>query len=70
MYRILLERAAEKDLCRLSFEIHDRVIVAIQALVQTLTAAEKITELAKEQPDLRALWEDGQLGGVAGHRFR
>jgi hypothetical protein len=32
MYRILLERAAEKDLCRLSFEIHDRVIVAIQAL--------------------------------------
>lgn len=32
MYRVLLERAAEKDLARLSFEIHDRVIAAIQAL--------------------------------------
>ena len=32
MYRILLERTAEKDLARLSSEIHDRVIVAIQAL--------------------------------------
>lgn len=32
MYRVLLERAAEKDLNRLSSEIHDRVITAIQAL--------------------------------------
>jgi len=32
MYRVLLERAAEKDLTRLSSEIHDRVIAAIQAL--------------------------------------
>jgi mRNA interferase RelE/StbE len=32
MYRVLLERGAEKDLARLSSEIHDRVIVAIQAL--------------------------------------
>ena len=32
MYRVLLERAAEKDLARLSSEIHDRVVVAIQAL--------------------------------------
>jgi mRNA interferase RelE/StbE len=32
MYRLLLERAAEKDLARLSSEIHDRVIGAIQAL--------------------------------------
>jgi len=32
MYRVLLERRAEKDLTRLSPEIHDRVIVAIQAL--------------------------------------
>jgi mRNA interferase RelE/StbE len=32
MYRVLLERAVEKDLTRLSTEIHDRVIVAIQAL--------------------------------------
>jgi mRNA interferase RelE/StbE len=32
MYRVLLERTAEKDLSRLSSEIHDRVIAAIQAL--------------------------------------
>ncbi len=32
MYRILLERGAEKDLSRLSSEIHDRVLAAIQAL--------------------------------------
>ena len=32
MYRVLLERAAEKDLARLSSAIHDRVIAAIQTL--------------------------------------
>jgi mRNA interferase RelE/StbE len=32
MYRLLLERGAEKDLARLSAENHDRVIAAIQAL--------------------------------------
>ncbi len=32
MYRVLLERGAEKDLTRLSSEIHDRVIAAIQGL--------------------------------------
>ncbi len=32
MYRVLLERAVEKDLARLSSEVHDRVIAAIQAL--------------------------------------
>ena len=32
MYRVLLERAAEKDLKRLSSEVHDRVITAIQRL--------------------------------------
>jgi mRNA-degrading endonuclease RelE of RelBE toxin-antitoxin system len=32
MYQVLLERAAEKGLARLSPEIHDRVIAAIQAL--------------------------------------
>ena len=32
MYRVLLERAAEKDLARLTSEIHARVIAAIQAL--------------------------------------
>ena len=34
MYRVLLERTAEKDLSRLSAEIHDRVIAAIQALAK------------------------------------
>ena len=32
MYRVLLERGAERDLARLSSEIRDRVIAAIQAL--------------------------------------
>ena len=32
VYRLLLERAAEKDLARLSSEIHDRAIAAIQSL--------------------------------------
>ncbi len=32
MYRVLLERSAEKDLTRLSAEIHDRVIAVIQTL--------------------------------------
>jgi mRNA interferase RelE/StbE len=32
MYRVLLERGAEKDLSRLTSEIHDRIIAAIQAL--------------------------------------
>jgi mRNA interferase RelE/StbE len=32
MYRVLLERGAERDLGRLSSEIHDRVIAAIQSL--------------------------------------
>ena len=32
MYRVLLARVAEKDLSRLSSEIHDRIIAAIQAL--------------------------------------
>ena len=36
MFRVLLERGAEKDLARLSSEIHDRVIAAIQALARNL----------------------------------
>ncbi|MBI5770622.1 MAG: type II toxin-antitoxin system RelE/ParE family toxin [Verrucomicrobia bacterium] len=32
MYRVLLERGAEKDLARLSSEVHERVIAAITAL--------------------------------------
>ncbi len=32
MYRVLLERSAERDLGRLSSEVHDRVIAAIHEL--------------------------------------
>ena len=32
MYRVLLERGAEKDLTRLSFEVRDRVVAAIKDL--------------------------------------
>jgi mRNA-degrading endonuclease RelE of RelBE toxin-antitoxin system len=32
MYRVFIERAAEKDLKRLSSEVHDRVIIAIRGL--------------------------------------
>lgn len=35
MYRILLERGAEKDLSRLTSNVHDRIIAAIQALAIT-----------------------------------
>ncbi len=34
MYRILLERSAERDLRRLSTELHERVIAAIQGLAR------------------------------------
>jgi len=33
MYRVFLERAAEKQLKQLSAKLHDRVIEAVQALV-------------------------------------
>jgi mRNA interferase RelE/StbE len=32
MYRVLLERSAEKDLSRLSSDLHDRIIAAIRGL--------------------------------------
>jgi mRNA interferase RelE/StbE len=34
MFEVLLERAAEKDLRRLSGEIHDRVVTAISGLAK------------------------------------
>ena len=45
MYRVLLERAAEKDLGRLSASVHDRVIAAIQRLtrVPRPTGCRKLT---------------------------
>jgi len=33
VYRILLERAAERDLTRLAAEVHDRIIAALRLLV-------------------------------------
>jgi mRNA interferase RelE/StbE len=39
VYRILLERAAERDLARLASEMHNRVIVAIQALCRKLVGS-------------------------------
>ena len=34
VYRVRLERSAEKDLARLASDVHDRVITAIQALAK------------------------------------
>lgn len=34
MYKVLLERSAEKDLRRLAHDLHDRIIAAIQKLSQ------------------------------------
>ena len=34
MYSVLLERAAEKDLSRLSAQVHDRIITTIQGLAR------------------------------------
>jgi hypothetical protein len=35
VYRILLERAAERDLTRLSSEMHDRVIVVVLTYIRS-----------------------------------
>jgi hypothetical protein len=43
MYHVFLERSAEKDLNRLSFEIHDRVITAIGKLIFNRTITLKDT---------------------------
>lgn len=52
MYRVLLERAAEKDLKRLTTGIHDRVIVAIQSLANNPRPA-GCRKLAGSQNDWR-----------------
>ena len=52
MYRVLLERAAEKDLARLSSAVHDRVIVAIQALA-TIPRLPGCRKLAGSKHDWR-----------------
>ena len=52
MYRVLLERGAEKDLSRLSSEIHERVIFAIRALATTPRPA-GCRKLARSRNDWR-----------------
>ena len=52
MYRVLLERAAEKDLARLSSAVHDCVIVAIQALA-TIPRPPGCRKLAGSKHDWR-----------------
>jgi mRNA interferase RelE/StbE len=52
MYRVLLERGAEKDLSRLSSEIHDRIIAAIRALA-TIARPPGCRKLAGSKHDWR-----------------
>jgi hypothetical protein len=53
MYRILLERAAEKDLARLSTEIHDRVIAQSASLPQI------------HAPPVVENWQEANMTGVS-----
>jgi hypothetical protein len=39
VYNVLLERAAEKDLARLTVTVHDRVIASLQGLAQNPASA-------------------------------
>ncbi len=55
MCRVLLERAAEKDLSRLSSEIHNRVIAAIQALANN-PRPPGCRKLAGSKNDWRIRW--------------
>ena len=52
MYRVLLERTAEKDLRRLSFEVHYRVIAAIRTLA-TIPRPPGCRKLAGSKSDWR-----------------
>lgn len=55
MYRVLLARAAEKDLSSLTPEIHDRVIAAIQALA-TDPRPPGCRKLEGSKHDWRIVW--------------
>ncbi len=69
MHRVLLERGAEKDLTRLSFEIHDRVIAAIQALA-TNPRPPGCRKLAGSKHDWRVRVGDYRVVYEIADRFR
>jgi mRNA interferase RelE/StbE len=70
MYRVFLERAAEKDLGRLSARLHDRVIAAIQGLSMNPrpTGCRKLTGTDNDWRirlgDYRVIYEIDDAGGV------
>jgi mRNA-degrading endonuclease RelE of RelBE toxin-antitoxin system len=49
MYRIVLEGKAERDLRRLSAEMHERVIAAIHGLARTVFSSSLRGEIKKRQ---------------------
>ena len=73
MYCILLERGAEKDLARLPSEIHDRVIVAIQAFA-TNPRPSGCRKLAGSKSDWRIRVGDYrvvyEIAGISGFATR
>jgi mRNA-degrading endonuclease RelE of RelBE toxin-antitoxin system len=59
MYRVLLERAAERDLRRLPARLHDRMISAIQNLLDSLPGVlsdedEGIAEALRRDAEMEA----------------
>jgi mRNA interferase RelE/StbE len=77
MYRVFLERAAEKQLKQLSAKLHDRVIAAIQPLAKNPrpTGCRKLTgadyDWRIRVGDYRIVYEiDDGLGEVRVNRIR
>jgi len=61
MYRVLLERGAGRDLGRLSSEVHDRVIAAIQAIDNRLPALHRLGGGGREYKAVYVL-SDAEIG--------
>jgi hypothetical protein len=57
MYRVLLERAAEKDPSRLTSEIHDRIIAAMKVSGLVLPPT------TSRRKDLKRSMSDGNFPG-------
>lgn len=77
MYRVFLERAAERDLRQLSAKLHDRVIAAIQRLSRNPrpTGCRKLTGIDNDWRirvgDYRVIYEiDDAVGTVRVNRVR
>jgi len=77
MYRVFLERAAERELGRLSAKLHDRVIKAMQALGKNLRppGCRKLTGTDNDWRirvgDYRVIYEiDDDVGVVRVNRVR